>query len=40
LMSKFACCTSSSDTGRTMHMLSIALVSLIVWNSSIEGRAL
>jgi hypothetical protein len=39
LMLKFACCTSSLDTGRTMHMHSMALVSFIVWNSSTEGRA-
>jgi hypothetical protein len=39
LMSKFACCTSSSDTGKTMHMLSMALALLIEWNLSIEGRA-
>jgi hypothetical protein len=32
LILKFACCTSSSDTGRTMHMFSMALASFIVWN--------
>jgi hypothetical protein len=40
LMSKFAYCISPLDTGRTMHMLPMAFVSFIVWNSSTEGRAL
>jgi hypothetical protein len=32
----FACCTSSLDTGKIMQMLSMALLSLIEWNSSVE----
>jgi hypothetical protein len=38
LISKFTCITSSSDTGRTMHMFSMALALFIVRNSSIDGK--
>jgi hypothetical protein len=39
LILKFTCITSSSDTGRTMYMFSMALALFIVRHSSIDGRA-
>jgi hypothetical protein len=39
LILMFAWRTSSSDTGKTMHMFSMALALLIVQNSVSERRA-
>jgi hypothetical protein len=38
LILMFAWCTSSLDTGKTMHMFTMALASLIVQNSVLRGE--
>jgi hypothetical protein len=39
LMLKLVCCTSSLETGKIMHICSMAFASLIAWNSSFDGSA-